>query len=161
MPAFVAYRRGNYERARALLEEALTLLRPLGDKWCLNTVLFNLAMVLLAQGEIDQAIAACVEGMSHAHKLGDNRSLTWCLAGLSMAEAEKRAGRRSARLWGAAEGLSESIASPLPRFMRHFADVHLPQARQSLGDQGFATALTEGRQMTTDAAVAYALDEEA
>ena len=40
-------------------------------------------------------------------------------------------------------------------------DVYLPPVRQALGDDRFAAAWAEGRQMTPDAVVAYALRDEA
>jgi hypothetical protein len=118
----------------------------------------NLSLVLLAQGEIDLAKTACREGIAHARALGDGRALTWCLAGLALAAADEQSARRAARLWGAAEGVSESIASPLPPFLRQESERHLPRAQQSLGDREFAAAWAEGRQLNTNAAVAYALD---
>jgi len=44
--------------------------------------------------------------------------------------------------------------------VRAFQDLHLPSVRQKLGDEGFAAAWAEGRQMTPDAAVAYALRDD-
>jgi non-specific serine/threonine protein kinase len=158
MPAFLAYVRGDLQRARALLEDSVSTLRVLGDKWVLNTILFNLSLVLLAQGEIELAKMACREGVAHARALGDGRALTWCLAGLALAAADEQSARRAARLWGAAEGVSESIASPLPPFLRQESERHLPRARQALGDREFAAAWAEGRQLSTKAAVAYALE---
>ena len=158
MPAFLAYRHGDLPRARALLEQSESMLRVFGDKWGLNTILFNLVLALLAQGEIERAQIAGREGVRLAHELGDGRGLTWCLASLSFAAAEDESPQRSARLWGAAEGVSESIASPLPPFLRHESEEHLARAREALGDREFATAWAEGRQMTTEAAVRYALD---
>jgi hypothetical protein len=66
---------------------------------------------------------------------------------------------RAAWLWGAAEGLSESIGAPLPTFIRDPTEADLPGVRQTLGDERFAAAWTEGRQSTPDAAIAYALQE--
>ena len=86
--------------------------------------------------------------------------MTWCLSSLARAAAAQTKLSRAARLWGAAEGLSESICSPLPPFVRDYAEADLLGVRQALGDERFAAAWTEGRQMTLDAVVAYALRDE-
>jgi hypothetical protein len=61
---------------------------------------------------------------------------------------------------GAAEGLSESIGAPLPPFVHRSAKEYFPDVRQALGDARFVAAWTEGRQLTHDAAVAYALQDD-
>ena len=76
------------------------------------------------------------------------------------AAAARKHSDRAARLWGAAEGISQSIGAPLPTFIRDATEADLPGVRQALGDERFAAAWTEGRQMTPDAVVAYALQDE-
>jgi hypothetical protein len=85
--------------------------------------------------------------------------MTWCLATLARAAVLRKRPNRAAWLWGAAEGLSESIGAPLPTFIRDPTEADLPGVRQALGDERFAAAWTEGRQSTPDAAIAYALQE--
>jgi len=65
---------------------------------------------------------------------------------------------RAARLWGAAERISQSIGSPVPRAVAE--RVGVSTVRQTLGDEAFNAAWAEGLAMTPDAAVAYALRDE-
>ena len=86
--------------------------------------------------------------------------MTWCLTALARSAAAQSQPGRAARLCGAAEGLSESIGAPLPRFARDPMEAELSRVRQALGDERFAAAWTEGRQMSPDAVVAYVLRDE-
>jgi non-specific serine/threonine protein kinase len=158
-PMYMARSAGDYERARELIEESVALLRPLG-KWMLPTALGNLGDILLCLGRYDRADEASSEGVQCAHETGDTRSMTWCLSTLARSAAARNQHERAARLCGATEGLSETIGAPLPHFVRNPMEADLSRARQALGNERFAGARTEGRQMTADAVVAYVLQEE-
>ena len=76
-----------------------------------------------------------------------------------MAGAAGARGRRerAARLWGAAEALREEIGVPLQPEDRMVLDPYLATARSSLGEIAWQTALVEGRAMTPERAIEYAL----
>jgi hypothetical protein len=65
--------------------------------------------------------------------------------------------RRAAWLFGAAEAARERIGAPLPPGDRPLYDRHLARARADLDETAFDAAWAEGRAMTLDEAVAYAL----
>jgi hypothetical protein len=65
---------------------------------------------------------------------------------------------RTARLFGAAEALREKFCRPLPPVDRGDYDC-VPAARATLGEDLFAATWTEGRAMTLEQAIAYALEE--
>jgi hypothetical protein len=54
----------------------------------------------------------------------------------------------------------QSSGSALWPSERVTQDLYLPPVRQTLGDERFAAAWTDGRQLTPDAAVAYALHDD-
>jgi hypothetical protein len=139
-----------------LIEDAVAIFRSSGDKWALGILLVNLSHVLVHRGEFEEAIAAAREGVMLTHETADRRGLTWCLTELGAALAGQRQMKRAAQLWGAVESISQSIGSPLPAAVRGIQDLHQSSAQRALG-AGFAVALADGRQMTVDAAVAYAL----
>ena len=158
--ALAAIERGELERARLLVEEAIAVFRPSGDKWGLAILLANLSHAMVCCGDIEQAIVAAREGLTLSHETVDRRSLTWCLEILGVAMARRKQARRAVRLWGAVEGISQSIGSPLPSPFLTIRDLHIPAVRQSLGDEAFAAAWAEGQKMTPDAAVADALRDD-
>jgi non-specific serine/threonine protein kinase len=159
VPMYAARLTGDFDRARALIEESIALVRPLADKWTLATLLFNLSDISLCQGQHEPATGAAREGVVLSQELADLRSMTWCLTGIANTGAAQGQLQRAVRLWGAVEGLSQSIGAPLPPTIRVSQDVHIPAARQALGDERFGAAWAEGRQMTPDAVVAYALQD--
>jgi non-specific serine/threonine protein kinase len=158
-PMYEARMAGDYERARELIEESVALLRPLG-KWMLSTALGNLGDIRLCLGLFEPADEASREGVQCAHETGDIRAMTWCLSSLARSAAARNQLKRAARLCGAAEGLSESVGAPLPHFARDPMEADMSRVRGALGDERFAAAWTEGRQMTPDAVLAYLLQEE-
>ena len=157
---FAEFQLGRLDRARELMEESVALARPLGDHWLLATLLFNLGIVLVYRREFEQAMTAAREGVVLSRELSDKRNLTWCLTAVAAVAASHGQLRRAARLWGAVEGLSQSVGSPLAPSIRHSQDELLPTARETLGNEAFAAAWAEGRQMTPDAAAAYALSDD-
>ena len=75
--------------------------------------------------------------------------------------AGQRQPERAARLFGAAEGLREVMGAPLPPADRAGRDRSVAAVRSALGEEAFAAAWAEGRAMSLEAAVAFALAEEA
>jgi non-specific serine/threonine protein kinase len=158
-PMYMARMAGDYERALEFIEESVALLRPTG-KWMLATGLANLGDILLCLGRYERADEASREGVRCAHETGDTRAMTWCLTCLARTAGFRNRPDRAARLCGAAEGLSESVGAPLPHFARNPMEADMSRVRQALGDERFATAWTDGRQMSPDAVVAYVLQDE-
>ena len=70
----------------------------------------------------------------------------------------KESPSRAARIWAAAERLREEIGVPLRSFDRANYEDALVAARAALGDDAFERAWREGRAMTLEDAVRYALD---
>ena len=67
---------------------------------------------------------------------------------------------RAARLWGGAEKLREDIGAPLTLQERPRHDRQVAAARTAIGDDAaFDSAWREGRAMTLEQVVQYALEE--
>ena len=65
---------------------------------------------------------------------------------------------QAARLWGGAERLREEIGCPLPPSERPRYDSHLAATRAAIDDDvAFELARKEGRAMTLEQAIEYAL----
>ena len=65
---------------------------------------------------------------------------------------------RSARLWGAAEALYEGIGTVFSPLERHLFGPYIAAARAQLDEAAWEDAWAEGRVMTTEQAVVYALE---
>ena len=156
----LALQQGDFDRAALVMEDGIALFRSLGDKFALVSALVMHSIAMVYRGDFEQAIAGTREGLLLSNELADHRSLSWCLTELAAALAAQQQVERAARLWGAAEALSQSIGSPYPPPVRALQDLYLPSVRRTLGDAQFAAAWTEGRQMKPDVVVAYAIQED-
>jgi predicted ATPase len=167
----VAYAQGEHERAMSLLEEAVALERPLEDRNALAYSLNNLALVTLAQGDYGRAAALQEESLTLWQGSRNMIVLAHSLENLAMIAAARNEYARAARLLGATEALRERIGAPgrpsdrdqRDRYIaldRDQRDRHIALARVQLGVDAFAAAREEGRAMSLDDALAFALDRD-
>jgi non-specific serine/threonine protein kinase len=157
---WIARCKGDYPLARSFFEDALDLFRQTGDKWAMAIHLANLAEVSLHLGDSKESGARGREALRSAFELGDRWGIARALNIVGAVVGSQGQLTQAARLWGAAEGVFQSSGAALWRSERVTQFLYLPPVRQTLGDQRFAAAWTEGRQLAPDAAVAYALQDD-
>ena len=68
---------------------------------------------------------------------------------------------RGARLLGAAEGIREAVAAPLPPSERAEVDGYSAAVRAELEEEAFAAVWAEGRKMSMEEAINFALTVDA
>jgi hypothetical protein len=74
---------------------------------------------------------------------------------------QRRTNRRACRIWGAAERLREAIGSPMPPGDRPDYERRVAAARAAMGDDAaFTRAWQDGRAMTQEQAMEYALRDD-
>ncbi len=158
----VAYDQGDYSSARTLYEECLALLRLDGDTSSVAYVLNNLANVAHQQGDNTGARSIHKESLALSLEVGDKRAIATSFAGIgcatlgeSMVEGERA--ERAVRLFGASEAQLQAIDAVLDRSDRVPFERSVKQARTLLGEETFEKILQEGRTMSMDEAIAYAL----
>jgi tetratricopeptide (TPR) repeat protein len=163
MLGMVALRQGDHDRASSMLEKALALARRRNDRLVTYTTLYFLAQVALARGDHATATGMLKEGVALAAQVGPRAGLAYLLEGLAaVAEARGEAGR-SARLFGATEGLLQAVEAPLykhhmPKRSLRPLDHIAAAARSQMGEEAFEEAREQGRAMTFEQAVGYALE---
>ncbi len=81
-----------------------------------------------------------------------------CVA--AAAERPPQGIQRAARLWSAAAAICETIAARLPLVYRRELEPVIARAHAQLDEATWAAAWDEGRAMTVEQAVAYALAED-
>jgi non-specific serine/threonine protein kinase len=122
--------------------------------------LHPLAAVASAEGDHERAARLLEESLMLSVEIGDESNVAYCLEGLAAVAASEDELERAARLWGAAEALlqaNEVMAYP------HASDrsVHQRQvtdARVRLETEAWQGAWAQGRAMTLEQAVEYALE---
>jgi tetratricopeptide (TPR) repeat protein len=160
--AVVHLSRGDHAAATRLNERALRLARETGNTIGVYTALYHLASLAQLRGDLEQAARHFREALVLSAGIGDRGSTCHGLEG--MAALASRAGCfvRAARVWGAAEALLESgepvVLTHAPD--RSVVDSAMAHARAGLGQEAFEEAWAQGRALTLERAIEYALEGE-
>jgi predicted ATPase/DNA-binding XRE family transcriptional regulator len=160
--ATVALGLGDGPRARRLAEQALSLGREVGARELIVGALPTLATTARSDGDLGPAERLYEEGLVLSADIGDRTNASYYLEALAEISAEMNDLVRSARLWGAAAALLESIeVIAYPHAAdRTLYDRQSAAVRQKLGERAWEEATEEGRAMTLEEAVGYALEKE-
>jgi hypothetical protein len=152
--------RDRYERMVALLEEGMVLFRKLGDKYGVGVCCYTMGIAALDMGDPECAAALLEEAMHALQQLGDKVAIFHCLLGAAGVAGSRGEPARVARLWGAAEALGEAFAvTVLPAIRAHYDYGGLLAAARAGTDKlAWEAAWAEGRAMTPEQAVEYALE---
>jgi predicted ATPase/DNA-binding CsgD family transcriptional regulator len=161
---------GDQEGARQRFEEGLALSRSLGDRVSECIGLFNLAQLALAGGHYEASHSRFAEGISPSEELGDRGNIAYILEGLGIVAGARNEAGRAARLLGASEALISAIGLRDHTYYR--SDPHLyehikrslyerieAKVRAAIGEAAFEAAKEEGRDMSPERAIEYALEE--
>jgi predicted ATPase/DNA-binding CsgD family transcriptional regulator len=152
----VAAARNDHASARKRLEESLELSRTLGISRGIVWALYFLAQHALTQGDARRARATFAECLRLARQTGDHLATAFCIEGFAGALAVTQPGR-AIRLAEAAAALRQALGSTLFPADRDRLDRWLEVAARGLGETATTAARREGRAMTLDQAIAYAL----
>jgi len=156
----LAGEQGDYQAARTLHEESLAIKREMGNRQGVAVSLNNLGTVAGERGDYPAARALHQEGLAISRNLGARNGIAHALEGLADVAFGLALLDRAARIWGAAEKLREDIGAPLTLQKRPRHDRQVAAARTAIGDDAaFDSAWREGRAMTLEQVVQYALEE--
>jgi len=139
--------------------EALDVFRQVGDRTMAAWSLHMLSTALIKARDIDGARRNVSEALRLFHRYGDVAGITLALddfAALAVADDDLP---RAARLWGAARALSSAGGVGLADFVdAQYEFYSRPNARFILEPADLERYAQEGRAMTLDESVAYALE---
>jgi DNA-binding CsgD family transcriptional regulator len=144
-------------------EETLALYREVGDVLGIVACHTNLGLVKLAQGDYERSAALLRESVRLAWELDHKPFFQYSVIGLGGVAASLGWPVRAARLWGAAEGISETYGVHLLSAGRSLIDYEgrLAAARSRLDEAAWTAAWAEGRGMHLEQIFEYARQEEA
>ncbi len=154
----VDFSESEYASAHSLYEESLSIQQELGDRRGIAASQQNLAKVAFSQGAAVRANSLYRESLVTSRELGYQEGVAKGLKGLASVIGEQE--QKSARLFGAAEALREKIGAPMLPNERLQYKMPLIEACAALGKVAFSAAWEEGRALTWEQAVEYALDEQ-
>jgi len=153
----VAHREGNFAQAVDYYQESLALFRETKDKAYTALFLRHLGDVGLHQGDYELAATCYTEGLILAREVAARRETEECIAGLAQLACAKGNYRQAARLFGMAEALRAVLGHRREPYEQTHHEESLVSARAAIGKAAFAAAWAEGRAMTLEQIIEYAL----
>ena len=160
------YTQGDPNGAADLWKQGLALTRPFESTWSIAVYLVHLGLVALDLGDYEQSRVDLRESLTRFRDLGERWNMALVLevcAGLAAAQAHQRAdvqlaGRRAARLFGAAEALRETLGAPPLLTYRDHYQRGVTATRSLLDEEAFAAAWAAGRALPLEQVIAEALN---
>jgi hypothetical protein len=151
---------GKWAAARELYEQQLIVARELGTPWQIGFALNGIARAECDDGRCDLALMHLTEGMTILHGLGDRPGVIESLDGFAGVAVAMHSPGRAARLWGAAGALRQDTGRARSVHESIGYERQVTAVRAILTGEAFDQGLDEGRTMTLDDAVQYALDQQ-
>ena len=146
--------RGAFESAQMQIEQALHMGRNLESAEVIAHSLHSLGDLAIERGDRTTARERYAEGLQEAASARLVGQAALCLAGLAVIAAYDDCMHRAGRLWGAAEALAAETGFTMGYNRRRY-ERRLPLDTNA----EFSAAVDEGRAMTLEQAVAYALED--
>jgi predicted ATPase/DNA-binding SARP family transcriptional activator len=149
----VAFNQGEDDLASALFTESLKVHRELGNKNTIAGALCLLGSVARRRHDDQQAIAHFKQALVLRHEIGNTLGILECLWAFGQVAATEQRYKRAAQLLGAAESLCKMLR---PKERGEYED-DVRVVRAQLDEATFDAAWAEGRAMTMEQAIEYAL----
>ena len=157
----MARQRGEYERAKTLGMECLSLYQELGDELRVaRTVGWLGLLTFWSSDDQDLAEGFFKEGLALDREIESWEYVAYCLEGFAGLAGARAQWARAARLWGAAEALRTNIGAPHTPEARRYYERSMAAARSQLGEAAWEAAFAQGSAMSAEEAAEYALSEE-
>jgi predicted ATPase/DNA-binding SARP family transcriptional activator len=157
--AIIALGQERYEQARAYHRQGLEIHERLGDRQGIALALSNLAGVEAQAGNVAEAQEQFRQGLRLWQELGNKVGIAYSLTAMAQLCVAQEEMRKATLLFGASDALREAIQFPIPPVERGIYERSIEQAHTALGEAEFTATTTEGRLLTLEQALAYALAE--
>jgi predicted ATPase/DNA-binding XRE family transcriptional regulator len=148
----------DYERASKYWEQNLELFRELQARFQIAWPYIGLGWVSLHTGDFKRASTLFKEGLILSNESGNDMNIALSLTGLAGVLAMIGNPEQAAQLLGAADSILEGLVQLEPADQKDF-DYYLSIVRGQLDESAFALAWEEGRVITLEQAIEYALEE--
>lgn len=149
---------GYYEEARSHFEESLDLFTELRDRHRIAMIHSEFAHLDRRQGHFAQAKLLYRETIREWQKIGHRAAVAHQLESFAFIAKAQEEDQRAAKLFGAAEILRENPILPMNPMEQIEYDREVNDLRANMDEVTFAKAWAEGRAMTMEQAIAFALE---
>ena len=140
------------------MQESLTLHREVGNKSGVALAIDNLGLLACAQGDYAAAQSFHEQSLALFKEVGSKQGFIYSLEGLAAVAGARGQPARALILFGAAEALREAVRAPLTPAERTGYERKVSVARSQLSQEASEAAWAQGRAMTLEQAIAYALN---
>jgi tetratricopeptide (TPR) repeat protein len=148
---------GEYAQATPLLQEGLSSYRALRHLGGITFVLSDLGKAALLKGDHPLAVACYKEMLGIFWNSGNERDIAFSLEKLASVAIAQPQPERAARLLGAAEAIREAKSAAIYPYQVQDYETSLGALRPQLDEAAFAARWAEGRAMSKQQAVVYAM----
>jgi tetratricopeptide (TPR) repeat protein len=153
----LAIREADHARARAYLEESLSWNERFGDQLQKNWALMYLGLNAVDSGDLPVARSYLEEALTIGRDFDWIIGIATPLMYFAALAAAKPDSIRALRLAGASEALAESAGAAPIRLTRPIVERWLDRSRREVGPERSAAFQAEGRAMSRERAIEYAL----
>lgn len=154
----LAIREGDHLQARMYLEESLSQLEPIGDQQLITFTHGYLGLNAIDSGDLAAARSHLEQAITTARSLDFTFGIAVILMYFAALAAAQSHPVRALHLAGASESLAESAGGTPVRVTKPLVERWLEQSRRELGSKRSAAYRAEGRAMTREQAIEYALN---
>ena len=144
---------GDVTTARSLIEQSVALFKERKQAHGMALSTSAMATVIAAQGDNAVARAFYEEALTLARNAGDKLIIASGLEGLSRVLTALGEYERAVQLRAASETLREAIGAPMPAVERRANEQAAKVARERLGEEAFAAAWDEWRELKVEDAL--------
>ena len=157
--AMVAIGQNKYEQALVLLKKGLAAAREMEHVLMITWLLSLMGPTVVMLGDEGKGRELLEEGLALSRDMMAPWLSVRCLEGLAFAAGVGGSAEKASRLYGTVEVLRETVDYYAITWFPTQFDKGIGAVRAELGQAAFAAALAEGRSMTLDQAIDYALSD--
>ena len=158
--SLIALVRGEYEQARAILEEVLASAAQTGNRMSYLWGRVRLGFVALHAGDLTEARQILTESAQNFNKDGYTIGSIYSLEGMAHFYATIGKNDHAARLIGFADAARENIYDVRLPLEQADMDISIAACVARMGESAYENAYAEGRKLDLDEAVNFVLGED-
>ena len=149
----------DFETARKKFKLAMQIMQELGSKRNVVMVKSDLAHILRLEENFSEAISSYRETIREWQGIGHRAAVAHQLESIAFISKALEQADRASRLFGAAQALREKIEIGMTAQEREVYDREVADLRGNMDEKVFASLWAEGRSMTMEEAIEFALEE--